>query len=116
MADFIDPKTMEALDLHVAFMDSLRTTLGQTIFNSYAKTFPYEMWQNSYSWNVQQALAHGETYTVSPDICDVLEITQEDLPFPGMLSIDMLPSDAGFVRFERPIDAIEKDVIYKVDR
>lgn len=48
-------------------------------------------------------LAHGSPYVVSAPICNVLEVAAESLP-EITLRPDDLPTESGYVHYERPID------------
>lgn len=57
--------------------------------------------------NVKSVVNSASTYYVSPDMCELVKMAAEDMPASGLQPTDM-PTDTGFLVFDRPISMISE--------
>lgn len=56
---------------------------------------------------VKSVVANASTFYVSPDMCELVKMAAEDMPASGLKPTD-LPSDTGFLVFDRPVSLMSE--------
>jgi hypothetical protein len=64
--------------------------------------------------SVQSVISTASTFYVSPDMCELVKMAATDMPASGLLPTD-LPTDTGFLVFDRPLSITQELPVYDDD-
>lgn len=103
--------SLRSLELQTDLLEWLDRSVSRLAYEHFMRVYGYKKIDDAekrktlgnYLHNVvKSVISSASTFYVSPDMCEIVKMAAEDMPASGLRPTD-LPTDTGFLVFDRPV-------------
>ena len=103
--------SLTSLELQTNLLEWLNRQVSVVAYESFMRVYGYKKIEDETARQtlgrflhstVKSVVSTASTFYVSPDMCELVKMAAEDMPASGLKPTD-LPSDTGFLVFDRPV-------------
>lgn len=103
--------SLTSLELQTDLLEWLSRSISFSSYENFMRVYGYKKIDDAAARQtlgrylhstVKSVVANASTFYVSPDMCELVKMAAEDMPAGGLKPTDM-PTDTGFLVFDRPV-------------